>query len=214
MEVTAKKCRLLGYWADETKGYRLEDAKTGKLITSRDVRFVEDERPTDLAMIEGDKRDFRAGELMEVQPDGTLQPVVPKPAEQEIQDNIFTNDNKFTPNPEPEIQPNEVIPKPEPALDPNVSMPRAARNKWADLPRREQPTRVHNPPARYLEGSTEQEIDAAIHEKNQHHTFIAYNEDPCTYAEAMASPYSKEWEKAIRDEVKQLEDTGTIMWMN
>jgi hypothetical protein len=131
LEVTAKKCRLLGYWADETKGYRLEDAETGKLITSRDVRFVEDERPSDLAVIEGDRHDFRAGELMEVQPDGTLQPVVPKPAEQAVRDNMFTNNDESAPIPEPEIQPIE----PEPVPDPNASMPRAARNKWADLPR-------------------------------------------------------------------------------
>ena len=125
---------------------------------------------------------------------------------------MFANNDETAPIPEPKIQPNETIP--EPVSDSNASMPRAARNKWADLPRREQSTRVHNLPSRYLEGSTEQEINAAIHEKNQHHAFIAYNEDPHTYAKAMASPYSKEWEKALRDEVKQLEDTGTIMWMN
>jgi hypothetical protein len=33
LEVTSRKCQLLGYWADETKGYWLEDAETGKLIT-------------------------------------------------------------------------------------------------------------------------------------------------------------------------------------
>ena len=34
------------------------------------------------------------------------------------------------------------------------------------------------------------------------------------YVEAMASPYSKEWENAQHDEVKQLEDTVTIKWIN
>jgi len=28
------KCCLLGWWADEMKGYRLEDIETGKLIMS------------------------------------------------------------------------------------------------------------------------------------------------------------------------------------
>jgi len=37
LEVTLLKCWLLGWWADETKGYRLEDIMTGKLITARDV---------------------------------------------------------------------------------------------------------------------------------------------------------------------------------
>jgi len=46
------KCRLLGWWADETKGYQLEDIETRKLIMSRDVRFVEDESPGDLAVVE------------------------------------------------------------------------------------------------------------------------------------------------------------------
>ena len=37
LEATSIKCCLLGWWADETKGYRLEEAKTGKLITAQDV---------------------------------------------------------------------------------------------------------------------------------------------------------------------------------
>jgi hypothetical protein len=53
LEITSVKCRMLGWWADETKGYRLEDVETGKLITSRDVVFVEDDRPMDMAIIEG-----------------------------------------------------------------------------------------------------------------------------------------------------------------
>src|SRR6202043_4055827 len=53
LEATSVKCRLLGWWADETKGYHLEDLETKTLITSRDVRFVEDLPPTDLAIIEG-----------------------------------------------------------------------------------------------------------------------------------------------------------------
>ena len=52
LEVTSRKCRLLGWWADETKEYRLEDKENGRLITLRDVRFLEDERPNDLAVIE------------------------------------------------------------------------------------------------------------------------------------------------------------------
>jgi hypothetical protein len=215
---------LLGYWADETKGYRLEDAETGKLITSRDVRFLEDERPTDLAVIEGSpKGTARMGELMEIQPDGSLIPVMPAPENPPTvssQEPAASNETKPAPTPEPPVPANEPEPVAAPAPDPNVSVPRAPRNnKWADLPRREQPTRAHNAPARYQGGSSEQEVDTAIHKKNQHQAFIhqafvAYTEDPNTYAEAMASPYSKEWEKALRDEVKQLEDTGTIKWMN
>ena len=78
------------------------------------------------------------------------------------------------------------------------------------MPQCEQPTCAHNAPACYQGGSSEQEVDAAIHKKNQHQAFVACTEDSNTYTEAMASPYSKEWEKALHDEVKQLEDTGTI----
>ena len=136
---------------------------------------------------------------MEVQPDGTLQPVVP-------------DNSKPVPDNEPQVEP--VMIEPQPAPDPNVSLPRATRNKWADLPRQDHPTRVHAVPAHYENGSSEQEINTAINQKNQHHAYIAFAEDPRTYAEAMASPYSKEWEKALRVEVKQLEDTETIQWIN
>jgi hypothetical protein len=64
--VTAVKCRLLGWWVDETKGYRLEDIQTRSLITSRDVRFVEDETPTELTIIEGDPPPVPIGELIKI----------------------------------------------------------------------------------------------------------------------------------------------------
>ena len=52
LEVTSIKCRLLGWWADEMKGYRLEVVETGKIITAWDVHFAEDDSPGDLAVIE------------------------------------------------------------------------------------------------------------------------------------------------------------------
>ena len=52
LAVTSFKCRIIGWWADETRGYRLEDVETGKLITARDVKFIEDDSPGDLAIIE------------------------------------------------------------------------------------------------------------------------------------------------------------------
>ena len=52
LEFTSIKCHLLGWWADEMKGYRLEDVETGKIITAWDVPFGEDDSPGDLAVIE------------------------------------------------------------------------------------------------------------------------------------------------------------------
>jgi hypothetical protein len=43
----------LGWWEHETKGYRLKDIEKWSLITSRDVCFIEDDSPTELAIIEG-----------------------------------------------------------------------------------------------------------------------------------------------------------------
>jgi len=69
---------------------------------------------------------------------------------------------------------------------------------------------MHHTPERFKDGSTEQDIDNVIHDQSQHQAFVAYTEDPNTFAEAMASPYLKEWEKALYDEIKQLETTGMI----
>ena len=52
LEATSRKCQLLGWWADETKGYRLKDEENRRLITSHDVCFLEDEWPNNLAVIE------------------------------------------------------------------------------------------------------------------------------------------------------------------
>lgn len=52
LESCAVRVHLLGWWTDETKGYRLEDLENGKLITSRDVQFNEDENPSELASID------------------------------------------------------------------------------------------------------------------------------------------------------------------
>ena len=109
LEVTSRKCRLLGYWADETKGYRLEDAETGKLITSRDVRFIEDEQPTD---------------LMEIQPDGSLIPVVLAPENPPTglsQEHAMPNEVEPAPDPKPPVPADEPAQPP----DPSASVPRA-----------------------------------------------------------------------------------------
>jgi len=45
---------MLGWWVDEAKGYCLEDLENGKLIASQDVRFFEDDLPSESAVIEVD----------------------------------------------------------------------------------------------------------------------------------------------------------------
>jgi hypothetical protein len=73
LEVMSIKCRLLGWWEHETKGYRLEDMKKRSLITSRDVRFIEDDSPTELAIIEGEYPPTE-NNLMDLLPDHKPQP--------------------------------------------------------------------------------------------------------------------------------------------
>lgn len=52
LESRAVHVHMLGWWADETKGYRLEDLENGKLITSHDVQFYEDNIPSELAQVD------------------------------------------------------------------------------------------------------------------------------------------------------------------
>ncbi len=91
LEVTSIKCRLIGWWADETKGYRLEDAETGKLITARDVRFVENDAPGDLAVIETRGNAPTRAEIDALGPPkiekaaGTANPIVPSPLRLSLQ---------------------------------------------------------------------------------------------------------------------------------
>lgn len=42
---------MLGWWADETKGYRLKNFKNRKLITSHNVQFHEDNILSELAQV-------------------------------------------------------------------------------------------------------------------------------------------------------------------
>jgi len=52
LESRAVKVRLLGWWNNEAKGYRLEDLENRKLIASQDVHFFEDDSPSDLAIVD------------------------------------------------------------------------------------------------------------------------------------------------------------------
>jgi hypothetical protein len=43
---------MLGWWVDESKGYHLEDLENGKLISSWDVKFDEDNSLSNVASID------------------------------------------------------------------------------------------------------------------------------------------------------------------
>ena len=67
------KCCVLGWWADETKAYRLEGVMTGKLIRSGDMQFMKDDSPDDLAVIETQGKASTGAEITGLAPDTTVE---------------------------------------------------------------------------------------------------------------------------------------------
>ncbi len=215
LEVTSIKCRLIGWWADETKGYRLEDAETGKLITARDVRFVENDAPGDLAVIETRGTAPTRAEIDALGPPkiekaaGTANPIVPTPPEVESA-----------------APPSATAPvPPPPANDDSNSLPDAENieiqqvqqpktSKWASLPTREHPRRERRPAAPPGEPSTDEDFLIATNQSTDRaRAFITFANEPRTYKEAMRSSLSKEWEKAIDVEYKTLVKNDTFEWV-
>ena len=52
LESRVVKVKILRWWSDETKGYRLEDLENNKLITLYNVWFFKDKTPSNLAVVE------------------------------------------------------------------------------------------------------------------------------------------------------------------
>ena len=185
LESRAVRVRLLGWWANETKGYRLEDLENGKLITSRDVQFEEDDTPSELACIDLPKSspeevDRLVDDAIMVEDDGpvhaedalTSPPPLQYPA---------------TPSPTPPVS----LPDPPPA--PKKS------SKWENLPRREPSSRIRNQTER--------------REENAHVAFLTINGEPDSYKEMVKSPNKDGWIEAVEKEYQQLEDMGVFEWV-
>jgi len=133
LEVTSIKCRLLGWWADETMGYRLEDIETGKLITSWDICFVEDESPGDLVVVETWGAVHTEGQLDELVLKKTMTNVIPPSP-------------LSTPESAEAELPTEIL-VPTPAAEPSLNPVKTS--KWANLPPRDHPICSCNPVERY-----------------------------------------------------------------
>ena len=205
LEVTSIKCRLLGWWADETKGYRLEDVETGKIITARDVRFAEDDSPGDLAVIETRGVAPTEAEIDRLVPDdvfgktaGSVSPI---------------SQSKSSPQPAAAVEP--PIPSVDdasPTLEADVSVPRKT-SKWDNLPPRDHPRHERKPAIPPGDEATEEEFLLASNRTLDNRAFITYPNEPQTYKQAMRSSYSKQWEKAIATEYDTLRNTGTFEWV-
>ncbi len=169
------------------RGYRLEDAETGKLITARDVRFVENDAPGDLAVIETRGNAPTRAEIDALGPPkiekaaGTANPIVPTP-----------------PEVEPAALPSATAPvPPPPANDDSNSLPDAENieiqqiqqpktSKWASLPTREHPRRERRPAAPPGEPSTDEDFLIATNQSTDRaRAFITFANEPRTYKEAM-----------------------------
>jgi hypothetical protein len=88
------------------KGYHLEDIEKQSLITSRDVHFVEDDSPTELAIIEGEYPPTEDN-LIDLLPDHELQPSscsnTPAPSSPMTSTSDFNPEGHFEPDPTPSI---------------------------------------------------------------------------------------------------------------
>jgi hypothetical protein len=81
-----------------------------------------------LAVVEGGPGGSNcAGELMEVQPDGSLLPIIPKPTDPPAipQEPAASNETEPAPTPEALVPANGPEPIVAPAPDPSASVPRA-----------------------------------------------------------------------------------------
>src|ERR1700731_985294 len=185
LEPTSVKCRMLGWWADETKGYRLEDLETKTLITLCNVRFIEDPPPTDLAVVEGIDPRPRESILSRTERDDT---------------DTTTEALSMTDRDEPgQVGEVEEADKP-------------TKTRRVAIPQREPSKRLRRPPTRFGEEATIEEIDEAV-SGSGHQAFVAVNGEPRTYWEAMRTQQAKEWEKAVIAELEQLRSSGTFEWV-
>jgi transposase InsO family protein len=127
LESRAVRVRMLGWWTDEAKGYRLEDLENGKLIASRDVQFDENDSPSELASIDLD---------LPTSSSDAINDLVDSAVDQDDDDQEPINDELITP-----------------VIDPTPKIPPAPTKskKWEDLPLREPSSRERRPTKRFGE---------------------------------------------------------------
>jgi len=167
---------MLGWWIDEAKGYHLENLENGKLIASQDVRFFEDDSPSNLASIKvqdapANNQDINTLVNDAIQKDITLLPIQ--------KDNTLLKESPF---------PLAVLPFNDAEINSptKVSRPDEVPNlPFFPAPRRSR--RKQKTPSCFALTA----IDNITTLGNVNFAFIAIAEEPKTYQEAIHSPYSK-----------------------
>ena len=181
---------------DEAKGYRLEDLENGKLIASRDVRFFEDDSPSNLVSIEVQDAPANNQDVNTLVNDAIQKDITPFPIPK---DNTLL---KKSPSPltVPPFDDAEIN---SPA---KVSGPDEVPNS-PPLPASRCSGRKQKTPSHFALMA----IDDVTTLGNVNFTFIAIAEEPKTYQEAIHSPHSKQWKQAIKSEFAQLQTSRWLM---
>jgi Reverse transcriptase (RNA-dependent DNA polymerase) len=179
--------------------------ETRKLIAARDVWFVEDQTPGDIAVIDTRGVTPTQTDIEGLVPEDTNQTRNENTPGPELMPNQSELDSPETPADTRKYPPPESDPDPRPPSRPS---------KWTNLPPQNHPTQSRNPVMQFGTAATEDEIEAVVTTSTgTHHAFIAYTNEPRTYREAMRSPYSKQWEESVTKEYDQLKRTGTFEWV-
>jgi transposase InsO family protein len=201
LDSRAVRVRMLGWWSDESKGYRLEDLENGKVIASRDVQFDEDDRPSNVAQVDISLPHTTPDEVIDLtdledtpptspRPQTPSTPSVGKPASASTP----TSDQSMTPMATPSV-PDERPVTPETPREMVIPSAPKRTKKWESLPPREPSERTRRQTERYGEGSGNM-------------AFVA-NYEP-TYVEAMESTEATEWQKSLDSEHAQLVRKGVV----
>ena len=217
LEPRAIHVRMLGWWADETKGYKLEDLENGKLIASRDVQFHEDSTPSELAHVKlSGSNPEEIDNLIDtaIYPDSDEPRIVSisSDSEHEIANSLLEPDSPREsyveessvgdlqyPTPSRSTSPTQVTPT---EVTPPIEISPVARksNKWENLPRRAPSNRERHMPGRFQDYEPS---DSAFHS-----AFVTINGP--SMEEALKTTCADDWKNAIDSEYRQLVNKRVI----
>jgi len=186
---------MLGWWIDESKGYHLENLeKPGKLISSCDVDFIENSLPNDLTIINNISSPLKGIDKLVDNAISTdsISPsiLVPDPTKVHLPESHLST---------PPLEPVKELLSPPPA-------PKKV-SKWQSLPKREPSSQNCQLPAKF------HNEDQSAYLSNTAFAFVTTMSELRTLKEALLSPHSKQWEKAIESKFNQLVKAKVFDWV-
>jgi hypothetical protein len=156
---TSVKCQLLllGWWTDETKGYRLENVETKKIFWSRDVKFIKDEKPTELAI-------FKSGSSSSLKLDDL--------GHSETSESATTDEDLDSESVQSEAT---TTMEPAPSMTNEPSPAKPTTSKWANLSPWEPSTWNHRELKQFGEHATEENIAESENQRVEHRTYSMWS---------------------------------------